>query len=107
MKAVCGDPALAGDDFARAAAEILLQGREHTPRLVREAIDAARQAKEELTRAEVTEALGKRVTRGELEAAIWPLIEKTGVAVRRALKDVGAKIDGVILVGGSTRVTAV
>src|SRR5438132_4794068 len=107
VKAVGGDSALGGDDFDRALAEILLQGREHTPRLVREAIDAARQAKEELTRAEVTEVLGKRVTRAELEAAIRPLIEKTGVAVRRALKDVGGKIDGVILVGGSTRVPAV
>ncbi|MFN2548957.1 MAG: Fe-S protein assembly chaperone HscA [Myxococcales bacterium] len=107
VKAVGGDSALGGDDFDRALAEILLQGREHTPRLVREAIDAAKQAKEELTRAEVTEAFGKRVTRPQLEEAIRPLIEKTGLAVRRALKDVGQKVDGVILVGGSTRVPAV
>src|SRR5438552_6560137 len=73
VKAVGGDSALGGDDFDRVLAEILLQGREHTPRLVREAIDAAKQAKEDLTRVEVTEALGKRVTRGDLEAAIRPL----------------------------------
>src|SRR5881394_2582389 len=107
VKAVGGDSALGGDDFDRALAEILLEGQERTPRKVREAIDAAKAAKEELTRVEVTEALGKRVTRGDLEAAIRPLIEKTGVSVRRALKDVGGKIDGVILVGGSTRVPAV
>src|SRR5207248_8008025 len=93
VKAVGGDSALGGDDFDRALAEILLQGQEHTPRLVREAIDAAKQAKEDLTRVEVTEALGKRVTRAQLEAAIRPWIEKTGVSVRRALKDVGGKID--------------
>src|SRR5256885_2012157 len=86
VKAVGGDSALGGDDFDRALAEILLQGREHTPRLVREAIDAAKQAKEELTKAEVTEALGKRVTRAQLETAIGPLIEKTGGPSRRALR---------------------
>jgi molecular chaperone HscA len=108
VKAVGGDSALGGDDFDRALAEILLQGREQTPRLVREAIDAAKQAKEELTKVEVTEAFGQRVTRADLERAIQPLIEKTGVAVRRALKDVGGvRMDGVILVGGSTRVPAV
>jgi molecular chaperone HscA len=125
VKAVGGDSALGGDDFDRALAERLLEGQERTPRKVREAIDAAKAAKEELTRAEVTEALGKRITRAELEAAIRPLIEKTGVSVRRALRDAGVAdgnglghqggdpsrapiaLDGVILVGGSTRVPAV
>ena len=62
-------------------------------------------------RVEVTEALGKHVTRAQLEAAIGPLIEKTGGPSRRALRDAGAPdgkgLDGVILVGGSTRVPAV
>ncbi|HZX96126.1 MAG TPA: Hsp70 family protein, partial [Myxococcales bacterium] len=49
VKAVGGDSALGGDDFDRALAEILLGDRERTPRVVREAIDAAKQAKEELT----------------------------------------------------------
>jgi molecular chaperone HscA len=111
VKAVGGDSALGGDDFDRALAEILLEGQERTPRKVREAIDAAKRAKEELTRVEVTEALGKRVTRAQLEAAIAPLIEKTGGPSRRALRDAGVPdgkgLDGVILVGGSTRVPAV
>ena len=108
VKAVGGDSALGGDDFDRALAEILLGDAERTPRRVREAIDAAKQAKEELTHKDATEALGVRVTREQLEQAILPLVEKTGVAVRRALKDIGgAKLDGVILVGGSTRVPAV
>jgi molecular chaperone HscA len=111
VKAVGGDSALGGDDFDRVLAEILLEGQERTPRKVREAIDAAKQAKEELTRVEVTGALGKRITRAGLEAAIRPLLEKTGAPSRRALRDAGVPegkgLDGVILVGGSTRVPAV
>jgi len=42
---------------------------------VREAIDAARQAKEDLTRVDVTDAMGRRITRAQLEEAIRPLIE--------------------------------
>jgi len=111
VKAVGGDSALGGDDFDRALAETLLDGQERSPRKVREAIDAAKQAKEDLTRVESTEALGKRITRAQLEAAIRPLIEKTGGPSRRALRDAGVPdgkgLDGVILVGGSTRVPAV
>jgi len=51
------------------------------------------------------------VTRSQLESAIRPLIEKTGGPSRRALRDAGVPegkgLDGVILVGGSTRVPAV
>jgi len=111
VKAVGGDSALGGDDFDRALAEILLGDQQRTPHKVREAIDAAKQAKEELTRVEVTEAMGRRVTRSKLESAIRPLIEKTGGPSRRALRDAGVPegkgLDGVILVGGSTRVPAV
>jgi molecular chaperone HscA len=111
VKAVGGDSALGGDDFDRAVAEILLGDQERTPHKVREAIDAARQAKEELTRVDVTEVMGRRLTRSQLESAIRPLIEKTGGPSRRALRDAGVTdgkgLDGVILVGGSTRVPAV
>jgi molecular chaperone HscA len=111
VKAVGGDSALGGDDFDRALAEILLGDRERTPRLVREAIDAAKAAKEQLTREDAVEALGRKVTRADLETAIRPLIEKTRGATRRALRDAGVPdgkgLDGVILVGGSTRVPAV
>jgi molecular chaperone HscA len=51
-----------------------------------------------------------KVTRARFEEQIRPLLERTGTAVRRALKDASLKaadIDGVILVGGATRVPAV
>jgi molecular chaperone HscA len=117
VKAVGGDSALGGDDFDRALAESLLAGLpgEATPRLVREAMDAARAAKEALTASDSVEvALGgkkRTVTRTRLEEVIRPLIERTGPPSRRALKDAGVPegngLDGVILVGGSTRVPAV
>jgi molecular chaperone HscA len=117
VKAVGGDSALGGDDFDRAIAQLLLRerGREPDARLVRQAIDAAKAAKESLTRAErvqVDLAGRKRtLTRAEMEEVIRPLIERTGPASRRALKDAGVPegkgLDGVILVGGSTRVPAV
>src|SRR6266849_9226653 len=111
VKAVGGDSALGGDDFDRALAEIILGSQERTPRRVREAIDAAKAAKEELTKAESTEVWGRKITRAQLEQAIRPLIEKTGGSSRRALRDAGVPdgkgLDGVILVGGSTRVPAV
>ncbi len=120
VKAVGGDSALGGDDFDRALATVLLEEpggartAEHgtatarDPRSVRVAIDEAKAAKERLTTETQTQVLGRTVTRAQLEEVIRPLIERTGPACRGALKDAGAaKLDGVILVGGSTRVPAV
>ncbi|MSP25161.1 MAG: Fe-S protein assembly chaperone HscA [Myxococcales bacterium] len=125
VKSTGGDSALGGDDMDRALAERLLAamdvlevdrsstgGRE----VVRLALDAARQAKHALTEREsVVLTLPKRgggeanvtVTRAEFDALIAPLVARTGVACRRALRDAGVareQLDGVILVGGSTRV---
>ncbi|HEU4532524.1 MAG TPA: Hsp70 family protein, partial [Polyangiaceae bacterium] len=50
------------------------------------------------------------VTAADLERLARPLLERTGVACRRALSDAGLKaseLDGVILVGGSTRAPVV
>ncbi len=113
VKAVGGDSALGGDDFDRALAHRLLaEVGVEDPSQVRQAIDAAKAAKERLT--EVIETQIElfdrtlQITRVEFERAIAPLIERTGPACKRALRDAGAeKIDGVILVGGSTRVPAV
>lgn len=48
-----------------------------------------------------------RWKRSDLDALVAPIVERTGVACRRAMRDAGVKpadLDGVILVGGSTRV---
>jgi len=119
VRSTGGDSALGGDDMDRAIAHELLadlgfDDAHQTPRLVRLVLDEARKAKHALTTEEavVAEVSGQRqvtVTRARFEELIRPLLDRTGVAVRRALKDAGLKpeqLDGVILVGGATRVPA-
>ncbi len=122
VKSTGGDSALGGDDFDRALAQLFLRelGASEAPsaELVQQALVEARRVKEALTAAESApmalahgdKRLARPVARAELDALIAPLIEQTGRACRRALKDAGLKpedLDGVILVGGSTRVPAV
>ncbi|MBK7580189.1 MAG: Fe-S protein assembly chaperone HscA [Myxococcales bacterium] len=125
VKSTGGDSALGGDDMDRLLAEEMLSamsgGAEtaRAPELVGLALGAARQAKHALTdAAEVTVELpGRtsttvehRVTRDHLDELIQPLLERTGRACRRALRDAEVEaneLDGVILVGGSTRVPRV
>ena len=105
VKAVGGDSALGGDDFDRAIAERLLveMGRTRDPRLVRQAIDAAKAAKESLTRSDRVEVeidgWTRMLTRAQMEEIIRPLVERTGPSSRRALKDAGVPegkgLDGV------------
>ncbi|XXT17781.1 Fe-S protein assembly chaperone HscA [Sorangium sp. So ce429] len=129
VKSTGGDSALGGDDMDRALAERLLdemRATRRTPEVVRLALDTARSIKHALTDAERVEielpvqAGGEAdapaggpasrlvtVTRAELDALIAPLLERTGVTCRRALRDAGVEareLDGVILVGGATRV---
>ncbi|WP_437997302.1 Fe-S protein assembly chaperone HscA [Sorangium sp. So ce185] len=123
VKSTGGDSALGGDDMDRALAERLLQemgAARRTPEVVRLALDTARSIKHALTDAERVEVelpvqagAGQpasklvTVTRDELNALIAPIVERTGAACRRALRDAGVQasdVDGVILVGGATRV---
>jgi molecular chaperone HscA len=125
VKATGGDSALGGDDMDRALAHVLLAAMKasdsdaETPggrEIIRLALDAARQAKHALTsELEIDLELPQkgggtttvRVTRKQLDELIAPIVQRTGVACRRALRDAGVgpdELDGVILVGGSTRV---
>ena len=119
VKSTGGDSALGGDDMDRALAARFLQeigARDDNREVVRLALDAARQVKHALTDATTVEielpaqgggAKKITVTRAELDALIAPIVERTGVACRRAMRDAGiqpGELDGVILVGGSTRV---
>ena len=112
-----GDSALGGDDFDRAlAAELLARaGVTHPSAAQHDATRlAARALKERLSslpedRVSVP-AIGLEralVTRQQFEALIDPLAQRTLRACKQALKDAGvrpAELDGVVLVGGSTRV---
>ena len=120
VRSTGGDSALGGDDMDRAIAHELLaelgfdEGRQ-TPQLVRLVLDEARKAKHALTTQDsvVAEVPGHKpvtITRARFDELIRPLLERTATACRRALKDAGHKpeqLDGIILVGGSTRVPAV
>jgi molecular chaperone HscA len=111
VKSTGGDTALGGDDFDRALAEILEQRRGLDDATLgasarRALLDEARALKHELT---TTESAGG-VTRAEFERAIGPIVQRTAASCKRALKDAGldrSQLDGVILVGGATRVPAV
>lgn len=115
-----GDSQLGGDDFDRLlAGELLTAARieEPTPAQLQEVAVEARRAKEALTDAdEVTVSLVHgdlaeyRVTRERFEALIESLVSDTIAACRRVLKDAdlaASELDGVVLVGGSTRVPLV
>lgn len=112
-----GDSALGGDDFDHAIAEWLLAQAQLTTddaQVLREALVVARAAKEALSSADkVPVQLGAwqgELSRTQMDELIAPLIKKTLIACRRALRDAGlekAQIDEVVMVGGSTRALAV
>jgi len=114
-----GDSALGGDDLDRALADHLLQraGVQEPTLLQREeARLRARAAKEALSsQPEVEvhlEASGFRgaVTVAQFEAVTEAILRRTAGPCRQALRDADVRVqelDGVVLVGGSTRVPAV
>jgi molecular chaperone HscA len=124
VKSTGGDSALGGDDMDRAIAERMLVALDadaalrRSPELVSIVLEAARAAKHALSERDSVEVAlpGRtgevifRVTRAEFAEWIAPLLDRTGRAARRALRDAGVSasdLDGVILVGGATRVPAV
>lgn len=117
VKATGGDSALGGDDLDRALATALVPELASLSRArATAAVAEARRVKEALTDLPTVTfrlAFGaeppvaeREVSRAELAAAVAPLLERAGRACRRVLKDAGLtadELDGVILVGGSTR----
>jgi molecular chaperone HscA len=116
-----GDSALGGDDFDHALASwALAQAGLATvsPQDKRAVLVAARAAKEALSdapEARLQCAIGETamdvaVTREQFDALGRPLIERTLTAVRKVLRDAKVRKDevqGVVMVGGSTRMPAV
>ncbi|MDO6580889.1 Fe-S protein assembly chaperone HscA [Photobacterium sp. 2_MG-2023] len=113
-----GDTALGGDDFDHLLAEWILAQSGHSDVLTaseRRALqDVATDAKVALTDSDSAEidVLGwqGQITRTQFEALIQPLVKKTLMSCRRAVKDAGIELDEVIetvMVGGSTRVPLV
>src|SRR5262249_948768 len=115
VKSTGGDTALGGDDLDRALADLVVRRTNVTvedPKEKRALLDASRAAKHRLTDAESTSLQGVQILRTDFEEAIAPLLARTGAPCRRALKDAALdpgkpELDGVILVGGATRVPAV
>ncbi|MGV6809094.1 MAG: Fe-S protein assembly chaperone HscA [bacterium] len=117
VMATGGDSALGGDDFDYAIAEWLLtqsdqeQAAQNNAQLTREALLVAKSAKEQLTaNTETSITLGDwsgQLSREQLQALIQPLVKRTLMACRKAMRDAEldkAEVNEVVMVGGSTRV---
>ncbi len=117
VMATGGDSALGGDDYDRALADAVLAA---TGRSLHNAADKARMltsarackqalsdSTEHVFQVELSDgALSHSVTRAEFEECTQALTRKTLQAVKKALRDAGlqaADIQGVVMVGGSTR----
>lgn len=109
-----GDTALGGDDFDLVLADWIIEQSAVKPEndsQYRELIELANHVKVELTN--VTEAkiqyrnwLGN-ISREQFNELIQPLVKRSLLACRRALKDAGVEaedVNKVVMVGGSTRV---
>ncbi len=115
VKATGGDSALGGDDLDRSIATAVvgtlangsdLAHRKHVAAVVAE----ARRVKEALTTAETAlykvQGAERQISRADLREYAKPLLDRCAKACRRVLKDAELtkdQLDGVILVGGSTR----
>jgi molecular chaperone HscA len=113
-----GDSALGGDDFDHLLADYIRElagiSDRSDARVQRELLDAAIDAKIALSDAQtVTVNVAGwqgEITRDQFSDLIAPLVKRTLLACRRALKDAGVEANEVlevVMVGGSTRVPLV
>ncbi|WP_222888502.1 Fe-S protein assembly chaperone HscA [Enterobacter sp. C2] len=113
-----GDSALGGDDFDHLLADRIRElagiSDRQDPRLQRQLLDAAIDAKIALSDAESVDVnvagWQGTITRTEFNDLISTLVKRTLLSCRRALKDAGVQADEVlevVMVGGSTRVPLV
>ncbi|MEO5363456.1 MAG: Fe-S protein assembly chaperone HscA [Magnetococcus sp. DMHC-8] len=117
-----GNSRLGGDDFDQRLVDHLLReaGIEKPgPHLLQACRQAAREAKERLSGSEEADVavplpdgstLRRLIRRDQFETWITDLVQSTGLVCRRAMKDAGvtaAALQGVVLVGGSTRIPLV
>ena len=116
-----GDAALGGDDVDHLLADwALLQAglTATTPHDKRAALVAARAAKEALSAAEAAPWVASiggvertvDISREQLDHLSRPLVDRTLAAVRKVLRDAGVardEVQGVVMVGGSTRMPLV
>ena len=123
VMSTAGNSSLGGDDFDSALVKWILQkagiSGEIQQSLARQLTRKARFTKEALTTSESVnlsvEGAGSKlwsgtVTREDLNSVIDPIISKTILPCKRALRDAGISLDeieDVIMVGGSTRVPRV
>lgn len=123
VMATSGDSALGGDDMDHAVAQWIMQqagiAEDAEQKHIRQLLSIARSAKEALTDNE-TVALELQLdngqhwqgqlSRAQFNELIDPLVQKTLMPCRRALRDAGIEredINEVVMVGGSTRVLRV
>ncbi|OOF79478.1 Fe-S protein assembly chaperone HscA [Rodentibacter caecimuris] len=109
-----GDTALGGDDFDHCIVDWVITQTQFQPQNVnqqRELLTLACQAKIALSKAESAviswQDFSITITREQFNNLIHPLIKRSLLACRRALKDANVEADeiqNVVMVGGSTRV---
>ncbi|MEE9444601.1 MAG: Fe-S protein assembly chaperone HscA [Cocleimonas sp.] len=112
VMATGGDSALGGDDFDHVIAEWILQ--ESGSDLIHHAMSEARRVKEALSNnSEASVTLDDwqgTMSRDQFDEMVEPLVKKTLLACRRALRDAELnkeQVHDVVMVGGSTRMPVI
>lgn len=123
VMATAGNTSLGGDDIDNVIAHWILQqariGQTSEQQLLRQVTNEACRAKEALSERDLVELMVElpgsakwngMLTRSQFDELIKPLIQKTIIPCRRALRDSGLDVNDItdiIMVGGSTRIPLV